>query len=374
MRSFVALALLLATSAFAAPAVLENPGHALLQFAENEQPRWVALEEKYALEEEHVKFVDVTATWADRAERLSKVAQGKVAAAPLLATFPAIAQQDTVAALIANLSTANLQSQLATLTAFNNRHYRSSTGEAAAVSIFDTAAAIASAAGRADVAVSQFTHANFAQRSVIAKIAGSEPDAPVVVLGAHLDSISGGTSARAPGADDDGSGSVTLLEAYRALLQGGYAPRAPLEFHWYAGEEGGLLGSGQVAAAYARAGTPVRAMVQFDMTAYTQPGKTPAVTFVTDYTDAALTTYLASLVDEYLSIGYATSRCGYGCSDHASWNSNGYPSAFPFEAAFDSDNPRIHSSGDTVDVPGFSFEQILEFTKLAVAASVELTV
>lgn len=383
MRSCVALAVLLAASAISFPAEPENPGHALLLFPGNDQPRWVSLEDKWALESKAVRFVDVTSTWADRNERRAKVAKTNLATARLLETFPAITQQDTVRPLIANLSTTSLEGYLTALTAFTNRHYNTTTGRDAAVSIYDTAVSIASAAGRADdVSVSQFEHRGLTQPieidkipqpSIIARIEGSDPSAPLVVLGAHLDSLGGAGGERAPGADDNASGSAALLETYRALLQHGYAPRVPLEFHWYAGEEAGFLGSGQVAAAYARAGTPVHAMVQFDMTAYTPPGETPAVTFITDYTDAPLTTYLTSLVDEYLSIGAATSRCQYPCSDHWPWTSNGYPSAFPFETAVEKENPYIHTPDDTVDVPGFSYDHMLEFTKLAVAAAVELT-
>ncbi|KAJ7300862.1 hypothetical protein DFH08DRAFT_979251 [Mycena albidolilacea] len=54
----------------------------------------------------------------------------------------------------------------------------------------------------------------------------------------------------APGADDDGSGSVTILENYRALLAADFHPERSLEFHWYSAEEGGLLGSQAVAKAY----------------------------------------------------------------------------------------------------------------------------
>jgi len=39
----------------------------------------------------------------------------------------------------------------------------------------------------------------------------------IVVLGGHIDSIaSGGASGRAPGADDDASGSSTVLEVFRS--------------------------------------------------------------------------------------------------------------------------------------------------------------
>jgi leucyl aminopeptidase len=43
------------------------------------------------------------------------------------------------------------------------------------------------------------------------------------------------TSGRAPGADDDGTGTVNLIEALRALLAAGFAPTTPVEFHWYSG-------------------------------------------------------------------------------------------------------------------------------------------
>lgn len=39
-----------------------------------------------------------------------------------------------------------------------------------------------------------------------------------------------------PGADDDGSGSVTILESYRALISSNFRPVRPVEFHWYAAE------------------------------------------------------------------------------------------------------------------------------------------
>lgn len=110
------------------------------------------------------------------------------------------------------------------------------------------------------------THSGFSQKSVIAKIAGSNPSAPVVIFGAHLDSTAGSTTARSPGADDNGSGSTTLIEAFRGIVANGFKPTVPLEFHWYAGEEGGLLGSQAIARSYASAGTSVAAMVNFDMT------------------------------------------------------------------------------------------------------------
>lgn len=38
------------------------------------------------------------------------------------------------------------------------------------------------------------------------------------------------------GADDDGSGSMCILEAYRALLAADFRPSRTIEFQWYAAE------------------------------------------------------------------------------------------------------------------------------------------
>ena len=71
---------------------------------------------------------------------------------------------------------------------------------------------------------------------------------------------------RAPGADDDGSGSVTILQVLRSLVEEGFVPPAGIavEVHWFAAEEGGLLGSQAVAAAYEKAGTRVKGMLHMD--------------------------------------------------------------------------------------------------------------
>ena len=96
--------------------------------------------------------------------------------------------------------------------------------------------------GRSDIKAALFTH-SWTQSSIIAKIAGKDTTAPVTIVGAHMDSInlSNPTNGAAPGADDDGTGSVNLLEALRALVASGWKPATPVEFHWYSGEEAGLL-------------------------------------------------------------------------------------------------------------------------------------
>lgn len=80
--------------------------------------------------------------------------------------------------------------------------------------------------------------------NVIAEIRGRERPDEWVMLGAHLDSWDFGT-----GAQDNGTGTAMVLEAARAMLASGPAPRRSIRFALWAAEEQGLLGS----FAYARA-------------------------------------------------------------------------------------------------------------------------
>jgi leucyl aminopeptidase len=151
----------------------------------------------------------------------------------------------------------------------------------------------------------------------------TEPIADVsqVIVGAHLDSTAGSTTARSPGADDNGSGSVTILEALRVITQSDFTPKNTIEFHWYAGEEGGLLGSQAIFANYKSTQKTVLAMLNQDMTGFS-PSNQLAV--YTDYVDAALTQYVRVIATQYTGAAPLTTRCGYGCSDHASARSNGF--------------------------------------------------
>lgn len=53
---------------------------------------------------------------------------------------------------------------------------------------------------------------------------------------------------------------MTILESYRSLIASNFTPQRTVEFHWYAAEEGGLLGSQAIARDYERRGVNVTAM------------------------------------------------------------------------------------------------------------------
>jgi len=73
--------------------------------------------------------------------------------------------------------------------------------------------------------------------NVWAETAGGDPDR-VVVVGAHLDSVT-----RGPGINDNGSGSATVLEIAEQFAAQDREARNKLRFMWYGAEEFGLLGS-----------------------------------------------------------------------------------------------------------------------------------
>lgn len=354
--------------------LMAERGLHLIDLEDGTEPVWRTEEQVLDFIRAGTNFFDVTDTYEaykkiEANNRLAKVAADDVS----VLAYPTPSHQTQVRAILATMTSTRMQSWLTTLTNFNNRYYTSSTGVAASTWIRDTAQGIATQYGRSDVEVSLFTH-SWAQPSIIARIPGSNPSAPRVLLGSHMDSInSANPSGRAPGADDDGTGTVNLLEAFRALLEGGFRPTATVEFQWYAAEEVGLRGSQAIATQYKNNGVQVAGHFQLDMTGYFTPGTKEVMALAPDYINAELNEFSKKIITEYAGIPWAMDRaCGYACSDHASFYRVGFPTTYPFEAVTGNDNPNIHSASDTTSVRGFSWSHSLEFAKVAAAWAYEL--
>ncbi len=272
-------------------------------------------------------------------------------------------EQARVNPLLRHADPSNLIAIVTKLSAFENRNYQTAEGVAAANWIKSEYARIG--AGRSDISVELVTH-RFKQPSVIATIAGNGPKKDeIVVIGGHLDSISSGA---APGADDNASGTATVMEAFRILVESGYQPNRTIQFMGYAGEEQGLLGSQDIASRYKNAGRAVVGALQFDMTMF--PGATPRITFIMDHVNRDLSRFVQRLTDEYVKVNWIEDKCGYACSDHASWTRAGYPSVFPFETAFGEYNKAIHTPRDTVEK--LDPNHGTSYLKLAIAFGIEL--
>ncbi|KAJ2731069.1 hypothetical protein IW152_004819 [Coemansia sp. BCRC 34962] len=280
-------------------------------------------------------------------------------------TFPtALTHQTQVQPLLSQVSEAIPRSVLTNFTAFTNRYYNNSNGKKSSAWLLDAIKSIASAR----VNVTAFAH-RFPQSSIIARIDGTSLNNEVVIISAHQDSINGNNpdTGRAPGADDDGSGTVTILEALRVFSQSSLKPKRAVEFHWYAGEEGGLLGSADIAKQYS--GRAVVADLHFDMTGF--PANPPAVGIVTDYTDSDTSELVRKIVRAYTDLPTVDFTCGYACSDHASWTANGVRAALPFENQYVDGNDNIHSPQDSISTVNFG--HLVKYVNIALGFIVEVS-
>ena len=289
---------------------------------------------------------------------------------PLALTY-VINNSASVTPMLNAVEELNIRNTINTLSSsWTNRYYKNASGLEASNWLKNQWTSLA--AGRSDITVELFAH-TFVQSSVIATITGTTHPNEVVVIGGHLDSINGSnpTNGTAPGADDDASGVASVTEIFRLAMANGYRPARTVKFMAYAGEEGGLYGSKAIATAYKASNVNVVGVLQLDMTNY--KGSAYDFGMVTDNTNAAQNTFVTNLMGAYLpGKTYTNIQCGYGCSDHASWNASGYPSSMPFEATMTTDNPQIHTANDTLSVSGGTASNSVKFAQLGVAFMGEL--
>jgi leucyl aminopeptidase len=215
--------------------------------------------------------------------------------------------QKELAPLIKNLSKTNMRENLEHFTSFHTRYYKSDYGKQSSEWLLEQVQNIIkdSGADKYGAYAKHFVH-SWGQNSIIATIPGKKNS--TVVIGAHQDSINlfFPSFLSAPGADDDGSGTVTILEALRVLLSSKDVIKGKgentVEFHWYSAEEGGLLGSQAIFSEYEKTGRDVRAMLQQDMTGYIQgtldAGEKESVGVITDFVNPALTTFIKTVITE----------------------------------------------------------------------------
>lgn len=350
--------------------VMQDPERFLIE-TEPGKTQWVTEDQKWELKREGVNFMDISAerhTWPH------VVTPQNVVAYPAKPAYNA-----TVKKLAKSLEKQNMRTHLETFTAFHTRYYKSDYGVESAKWLMGQVNDTLAEAGALDhgASVDMFPHP-WGQFSIIARLPGKSNK--TVVVGAHQDSINLFLPSflAAPGADDDGSGTVTILEALRVLLRdrdivAGKASNT-VEFHWYSAEEGGLLGSQAIFSHYHQVGRDVRAMLQQDMTGYVHntlaAGEPESVGVITDFVDTALTEFIKSTVEEYCDIPYVLTKCGYACSDHASASKYGYPSAFVIESDFKYSDKKIHTTDDKLEY--LSFDHMLQHAKMTLGYAYEL--
>jgi Zn-dependent M28 family amino/carboxypeptidase len=185
--------------------------------------------------------------------------------------------------------------------------------------------------------------------NVIATIPGTKYPDEFVIAGAHYDSrgsSSADPTSRAPGADDNGSGSAHLLEVARAISESKVAFEYTVLLCWFSGEEQGLVGSRAYAKHLADTNQMVVAMFNADMLGWKLPGTSVTVGMKDRFVADWLLTIANSLAEQYvpeLIVGESASCC----SDHQSFTENGFPAIGYFEnEGSASDYPHYHKSSD----------------------------
>jgi leucyl aminopeptidase len=282
-----------------------------------------------------------------------------------------IDQEDTVRPMITQLKTDNLLATITKLSSFKNRFYKGESGKQSAAWIKELWTSLVK--GRSDATVEYFNHSSWDQPSVILTIKGKSDE--TIILGGHQDSINGwmtGASAKAPGADDNASGIATITEVIRVLVDNSYQPQKTIKFMAYAAEEVGLLGSREVANDFKAKSVNVVGVMQLDMTNF-KGSKDLDIVMMKDYTNDEQNKFIGTIIDRYVpGVKWGYDQCGYACSDHASWNANGFPASMPFESKMHEYNSNIHTAKDTLSVSENHADHAIKFAKMALAYIVEL--
>ena len=197
---------------------------------------------------------------------------------------------------------------------------------------------------------------------------GTQYPGQYYTLCAHYDSFSWtSSSSRAPGADDNASGTAAVLEAARVLAQ--YDFPYSIRFMLFSGEEQGLVGSRAYAKAIAARGDDIRGVINLDMIGFDgngdganeiHMGTRPASAEIGDAMKHVLYSWELDLQPEFFT------EESTGASDHRAYWDEGYPAVLLIEDKSDDFNPYYHSIDDRMEYINFAF--LLENARLAIVS------
>ncbi len=195
--------------------------------------------------------------------------------------------------------------------------------------------------------------------NVLALLEGNDPvlKNEYVVIGAHLDhagtmqrgytcSFGAGNDPICNGADDNGSGSITVLSQAKALAAVRGSLKRSVILMWFSGEEEGLLGS----AHYVRNPVVPLAktvyMINVDMVGYLRTNNSTLLA-LGGGTSSAGKRIIQTAAARYPQIKVRISDSAGGGSDHVNFMGRGIPGVF-FHTGV-SNNPNYHKTSDSPD-------------------------
>lgn len=189
------------------------------------------------------------------------------------------------------------------------------------------------------------------------------------VICAHYDAI---PTAIAPAADDDGSGTATLIELARVLSQHEFV--FTIEYCFWDEEEQGKVGSLEYAEAAALAGDSILGAVNMDAIAWDGDGDDLMRIHTRPTANSEDLSEVAVSVNETYDIGLdiAVNNPGATYSDHASFWSNGFGAILIIED-FDNDgNPHYHTTTDLVEFFDTTYYEQLSLLSAATISSLAI--
>jgi carboxypeptidase Q len=174
--------------------------------------------------------------------------------------------------------------------------------------------------------------------NTVAEIRGSEKPDEVVIIGGHLDSWDLGT-----GATDNGTGSMAVLAAARALERLAVKPKRTIRFVLFTGEEQGLNGS----RAYVKAHQAELPKISGVLVDASGTGKVLTVGLMGNYN--ARETVDRILFPLARGVGLAEPTLGSeGGSDHVPFDEAGVPGFWSVQSTANYEKMH-HSQADTLD-------------------------
>ena len=174
--------------------------------------------------------------------------------------------------------------------------------------------------------------------NTVAEITGAEKPDEVVILGAHLDSWDLGT-----GATDNGTGSMAVLEAARALEKLGVKPKRTIRFVLFSGEEQGLNGS----KAYVQAHKDELGRISAVLVHDSGTGKVLTIGLMGNYNARETMDHVLYPLAEPVGIVEPSLR-SEGGSDHVPFDQAGVPGFWCVQEPADYEKMH-HSQADVLD-------------------------
>jgi len=278
---------------------------------------------------------------------------------PLNLNTSAVYQADDLLELIDKVSQDSVWTYLHILEAFNGRVAGSSGGYAAR----DWLRSQLLSYGYTDVTLKPFSAYVYGSwrtcYNVVAVKPGTEFPDRQIVIGAHYDAVSG-----SPGADDNGTGSVGVLELARALAD--VDTKMTYVFILFDSEEQGLNGAYNYANAAAARGDNIVCMLNMDMIGNLPNNYYADLMYGPDYAYAEL---WAALSDSLVNItAYMAGSASN--SDHHAFVQNGYDVIFAAEHEFSS---VYHTNRDSTTYVNFNYCTRMIKATLATAYTINLS-